>query len=613
MLPITKHKNRIQQLINEHQIVILTAETGSGKSTQIPQFISGSVVIAQPRRLAAISLAKRVAIEMNSSTVSYAVRFDDNINKETRILYCTDGWLLRQSLQDPLLKKYSVIILDEVHERGLRSDILLGFIKQILPRRSDLKLILMSATMDQQFLANYFKDFKLKLISVPTRPHKVELFHLDKSAESYRQSAVDSIVKIHTIKPEGHILCFMPGMEEIEGLADMVKQKLKVLQKEYILKGELLPQLKIITLYAANFNSKTYKNLYAVSENRKLIITSNIAETSVTIPGVVYVIDCGLMKIKRCINGIEQLRLESCSKQNCIQRMGRAGRERPGECYRLFTFKEALKMPDHIDAELLRTNLSSTILLLKGLKLHLKQFSWLEKPEKFQQNLLTAVGQLLLLGAVEKCESSNELIDEFKITKLGREMTLYPIDPPLARTIIESIELNCTAQVIDIVSCLSVENIMVNLYDEDKRQVAWQQWQKFVHPEGDHLTYYNILDGYMNSKNKKDFCSEHYLNEKGLKQVVLIRQQLRQIVKMKNDEFNVENIVRCFAKGFKFNIAVLEGTMYHSLVSKNIVYLHPSSVLFQSKQKPEAIVYHEQLMTTKLYVRGLLRVDVNAL
>ena len=597
------------ELIEQHQVVILTAETGSGKSTQIPQFIKGNVVIAQPRRLAAMSLAKRVSAEMNDNSVAYAVRFDDNMTENTRILFCTDGWLLRQSLQDPLLKKYSVIILDEVHERGLRSDVLLGFIKQILPKRKDLKLILMSATMDQQLLANYFKDFNQKLVSIPTRQHKVELFHMDKSPESYKQAAVDAIIKIHTTKPDGHILCFLPGMEEIEGLADMVKRKLKIIQKEYILKGKLLPQLHCMTLYAANFNSKIYQKLYAVSEYRKLIITSNIAETSVTIPGVVYVVDSGVMKVKRCIHGIEQLRIESCSKQNCEQRMGRAGREQPGECYRLFTYKDMLKMEDQIDAELLRTNLASTILLLKGLRLNINEFSWLEPPNK--QNELTAVQQLLLLNAIAKSENAPNG-EKFQITKIGKEMTVYPIDPALARTIIEAKDLNCASHVIDIVSCLSVESIMQNAYDEDVRVKAWQQWQKFINPAGDHFTYLNILKSYLSAKKKKEYCAEHYLNEKSLKQVVLIRQQLRQIVKNidSNVDYNIEDITKCFIKGFKFNMAKLEGTMYKSIISKNIVYLHPSSVLFQLKQKPELIIYHEQLMTTKLYVRSLMHVDM---
>ena len=551
MLPVTKHKERIQQLIKDHQVIILSAETGSGKSTQIPQFIDGTVVIAQPRRLAAMSLAKRVSNEMSSDCVSYAVRFDDNINKNTRILFCTDGWLLRQSLKDPLLKKYSVIILDEVHERGLRSDILLGFVKQILPKRKDLKLILQSATMDQQLLGNYFREFDVKLINLPIKPHVVTLNHLKDPPEDYKQAAVQQIIDIHTTKPTGHILCFMPGMEDIEGLADMVKRKIKILQKDSLIKDQkLFPQLSIMTMYAANFNSKVYQKLYAISEHRKLIISSNIAETSVTIPGIVYVIDSGLMKVKRCINGIEQLCEESCSKQNCRQRMGRAGREQPGECYRLFTYKHYLEMTEEIDAELKRVNLSSTLLLLKGLNLHINQFDWLEKPE--MQNMLTAVQQLLTINAIEPTPEA-ENGDLFKITKLGRQMTQYPLDPPLARTILESIKLNCASHVIDIVSCLSVESIMLNVYDEDVREKAWSQWSKFKHSEGDHLTYFNILHGYMDSKKNKEYCKEHYLNEKSLKQVVLIRTQLRHLCNLTKtnipSDLNTEDVIYCFFKG----------------------------------------------------------------
>ncbi len=611
MLPITLHKERLMEIIKDYQVIILSAETGSGKSTQIPQFLKGNVVIAQPRKLAAISLAKRVATETNDGTVAYAVRFDDTITNKTRILYCTDGWLLRQSLQDPLLKQYDTIILDEVHERGIRTDILLGLVKDLLAKRKELKLILSSATMDQQQLGDYFKEFNTKLVNLPTRAHKVEVFHMDKSPESYKQSAVDTIIKIHTSKPNGHILCFMTGMEDIEGLSVMVKEKLKAIQKKYISQGKLLDQLHIMTLYSANFNNKSYQKLYSVSEYRKLIITSNIAETSVTIPNVVYVIDSGKMKVKRCIHGIEQLRIENCSKQNCNQRTGRAGRERPGECYRLYTMKDMIAMQDQVDPELTRTNLSSTILLLKGLKMDISTFSWLEPPN--QQNITTAIQQLLLLGAIGSKKVVEPHSDSFQITLIGKHMIKYPLDPPLSRVILEAIKLNCIDHILDIVSCLSVESIMSNLYDEELRLKAWQQWQKFIHPNGDHFTYHSILQQYLFSKNKKEFCSENYLNEKSLNQVVLIRNQLRQLIKPKDSEFNCDSISKSLLKGFKFNIAALDGTMYKSILTKNTVYLHPSSVIFQLKQKPEYVLFHEQLVTTKLYIRSVIRIDEHIL
>eukprot|EP00834_Sanchytrium_tribonematis_P006190 NODE_433_length_7485_cov_0.465746.p1 type:complete len:603 gc:universal NODE_433_length_7485_cov_0.465746:2135-327(-) len=596
MLPITRHKERLQQLIKENQVLILSAETGSGKSTQIPQMLDNNIVVVQPRRLAAISLARRVASEMDSNCVSYAVRFEDNINSNTRILFCTDGWLLRQSLQEPTLSKYQTIILDEVHERGLRMDVLLGLLRNILPKRKELKIILMSATIDSQLFAKYYREFNPKLVHIPTKPHPVEVFHLEKQIESLQVNAIESIIKIHTEKGPGHILCFMPGMEEIEGLATLVKARLKTLQKDYLLKQMILPKLHIMTLYASNFNPKAYQALYSISEHRKLIICSNIAETSVTIPGVVYVIDSCQSKIKRCIGGIEQLRVEPSSLQNIKQRTGRAGRERPGECYRMITYKQMLELPKEIDCELKRSHLAATILLLKGLKVDVLKFSWIEPPN--DQNILRATQQLLLMGAIDR---------EFQLTKIGKQMTRYPLDPPLQRVLIESIKYSCSAAMIDIVSCLSVETILLHPFEDEKRTNAWQKWDRFIHQNGDFFTYHTILNTYLEQKDPKIFCSENNLNLKNIQQAVRIRQQLRQICPISN-EFDAKDMRKCFLSGFKHHLAIKENNMYRSVITKDTLYVHPSSVLFQKQQKPDYILYFEQLMTTKLYMRQMIAV-----
>ena len=382
-LPVNKNKSKILNGVEQNQVVILVGETGSGKTTQIPQLLYAKnyrkMVVTQPRRVAAISISKRVAEEMNvklGTTVGYQIRFEDVSQRDTSIKFVTDGILLRELLNDKNLSKYNVIILDEAHERTLRTDILFGALKEILKKRKKLKLIIMSATLNAGQFAQYFNN--APVISIPGRQHQVSTFYAPEKQSDYVDSAMVTILQIHKKPEPGDILVFLTGQEEIENMEKLLIEQTKDLKSD--LKLMVCPIFSSLpSAQQALIFEKTPAGC------RKVVLSTNIAETSITISGIRFVVDTGMVKIRgfNPKTGIETLNVSPISRASANQRAGRAGREAPGFCYRLYTEASFNTLDSETIPEIKRCNLASVILLLKSSGIEdIVSFDFMDKPSR---------------------------------------------------------------------------------------------------------------------------------------------------------------------------------------------------------------------------------------
>ncbi|ERF68315.1 hypothetical protein EPUS_02771 [Endocarpon pusillum Z07020] len=453
-LPVHSQRDEFLQMYQKCQILVFVGETGSGKTTQIPQFVLYDdlpqlnrklVACTQPRRVAAMSVAQRVAQEMDvkmGEEVGYSIRFEDMTSQKTILKYMTDGMLLREAMNDHDLSRYSTIILDEAHERTLATDILMGLLKEVVVRRPDLKLIIMSATLDAQKFQRYFND--APLLAVPGRTHPVEIFYTPEPERDYVEAALRTVLQIHATEPEGDILLFLTGEEEIEDAVrkisleadEMVREADAGPMKVYPLYGTLPPaqQQKI-------FEKAPGPRKAGGRPGRKCIVSTNIAETSLTIDGIVYVVDPGFSK-QKVYNPrirVESLLVSPISKASAQQRAGRAGRTRPGKCFRLYTegaFKKELIEQTY--PEVLRSNLSSTVLELKKLGIDdLVHFDLMDPPAP--ETLMRALEELNYLACLD---------DDGELTHLGRLASEFPLDPALAVMLISSPEFYCSNEIL---------------------------------------------------------------------------------------------------------------------------------------------------------------------
>lgn len=379
-LPVWQAKGDVIAMLEAHQTVILVGETGSGKTTQIAQFIAEAgycdggkrVVCTQPRRVAAMSVARRVSEEMDvnlGEEVGYSIRFEDCCGPKTKVKFATDGMLLREAMTDPTLNQYSVVILDEAHERTLATDILFGLLKEIMVKRPDLKIVVMSATLEAEKFQDYFLD--APLIKVPGRLHPVEIFYTQEPERDYLEAAIRTVVQIHTFEPEGDVLLFLTGEEEIEDACKKISSEIHQL-------GDKVGPVKVHPLYSSLppqqqqriFDPAPKQTKPDGPPGRKIIISTNIAETSLTIDGIVYVIDPGFSKQKvyNPRQRVESLLVSPISRASAHQRAGRAGRTKPGKCFRLYTSESFNKdLQEQTYPEILRSNLGSVVLQLKKL------------------------------------------------------------------------------------------------------------------------------------------------------------------------------------------------------------------------------------------------------
>ena len=601
-LPIYKLKKTLLNAFRDHQLLIVIGETGSGKTTQMTQYMmeiglsqNGLIGCTQPRRVAAISVAKRVAEEMGCNLgeeVGYTIRFDDGTGPKTKIKYMTDGMLIREYLMDNMLCRYSVIILDEAHERSIYTDILFVLLKQLTKKRNDFKLIVTSATLDAQKFSSYFNN--CPIFKIPGRSYPVSISYAREPEMDYLDAALITVMQIHLEEPPGDILLFLTGQEEIDTACEIIYMRIKSL-------GNKVPRLIILPAYGS-LPSEMQSRIFEPPPlgSRKLVIATNIAEASITVDGIFYVIDPGFSKqnIYDPNLGMDSLLVTPISQASARQRAGRAGRTGPGKCFRLYTelaFNSemlATSVP-----ELQRTNLSSVVLQLKAMGINdLLNFDFMDRPP--MQTLIAALESLYALGALD---------EEGLLTRIGRKLANFPLDPILAKTLVGSTELGCAEEVLTIVAMLTVENIFYR--PREKQSQADQKKARFLQPEGDHLTLLTVYHSWKRSHFSKAWCFENFIQATSIQRAQEVRQQLMGI--MNRYDFLVEScgchykyIQMAIASGFFTHVAKRDPQEGYRTLKGTTIFLHPGSALYQ--RNPEYVIYHELILTTKEYMRNAM-------
>lgn len=615
-LPIYQAKPQLLSQLRQLHGAVLIGETGSGKTTQIPQYLYeagigrlGMIAITQPRRVAAISLAGRVAEEKRTQLgklVGYTVRFEDVTSPETKLKFMTDGMLLREAIGDPLLLRYTVVVLDEAHERTVHTDVLFGVVKTAQRRRKELnkiplKVIVMSATMDVDLFSEYFN--KSPVLYLEGRQHPIQIYYTKQLQSDYLQAALVSIFQIHQEAPSSHdILVFMTGQEEIEALARTCRDIAKHLP-------DGCGPMVVIPLYASLPPTQQLRVFLPAPKGcRKVILSTNIAETSVTISGIKYVIDTGMVKAKRFNpdSGLEVLAVQRVSKAQAWQRAGRAGREDSGFCYRLYTEQEFDNLVPTTVPEIQRCNLAGVMLQLMALGIpDVTNFDFMSKPSP--EAIRSAVDHLELLGAVEKKDG------QVFLTTLGKKMASFPLEPRYAKTILLSPDFSCSEEILSIVSLLSVDTVLYN--PPARRDEVLAVRKKFMSSEGDHMTLLNIYRAFKKVSGNKEWCRENFVNSRNMGLVKDVQAQLKEIclklnLKLESCGADTASVRRCLAHGMFVNAAELQPDgSYLALDTHQPVAIHPSSVLFQAK--PAYVVFNELLHTSRCYMRDLCLVDAD--
>ncbi|KAK9086095.1 hypothetical protein Sjap_026506 [Stephania japonica] len=649
-LPVWQQKDEFLQVLKNNQTLILVGETGSGKTTQIPQFVLEAVDIetpdkrkkmmiacTQPRRVAAMSVSRRVAEEMDvtiGEEVGYSIRFEDCSSAKTVLKYLTDGMLLREAMTDPLLERYKVIILDEAHERTLATDVLFGLLKEVLKNRPDLKLVVMSATLEAEKFQAYFNG--APLMKVPGRLHPVEIFYTQEPERDYLEAAIRTVVQIHLCEPQGDILVFLTGEEEIEDACRKINKEIGNL-------GDQVGPVKVVPLYSTLPPAMQQKIFDPPPPpldelgppGRKIVVSTNIAETSLTIDGIVYVIDPGFAK-QKVYNPrvrVESLLVSPISKASAHQRSGRAGRTQPGKCFRLYTEKSfSNDLQPQTYPEILRSNLANTVLTLKKLGIDdLVHFDFMDPPAP--ETLMRALEVLNYLGALD---------DEGNLTKLGEIMSEFPLDPQMSKMLVVSPEFNCSNEILSVSAMLSearvssatassgfyatsggmnhrkllrlMQVVAVSQFSLMKKweaqKAADEAKARFSHIDGDHLTLLNVYHAYKQNSEDPQWCYENFVNQRALKAADNVRQQLVRIMsrfnlKLCSTDFNSRdyyiNIRKAMLAGYFMQVAHLERTGHYLTVKDNqVVHLHPSNCL---DHKPEWVIYNEYVLTSRNFIR----------
>ncbi|WWC99722.1 hypothetical protein V866_006627 [Kwoniella sp. B9012] len=609
-LPIYEYRDELLEAIAEHQVLIVVAETGSGKTTQLPQYLYEAgyckngmkVGCTQPRRVAAMSVAARVAEEMGcrlGQEVGYSIRFEDMTSDKTALKYMTDGMLLREFLTDPELSTYSALVIDEAHERTLSTDILFGLIKDIARFRPELRLLISSATLNAQKFADFFDQ--APIFDVPGRRYPVDMFYTKQPEANYMHAAVTTILQIHTTQPKGDILLFLTGQDEIEAAEENLKETMYAL-------GDKVAELIIAPIYA-NLPSEMQSKIFEPTPEkaRKVVLATNIAETSITIDGVVYVIDPGFVKQNNYNpkTGMSSLVVEPISRASANQRAGRAGRVGAGKAFRLYTkwaFKNEL-LEDTIP-EIQRTNLATVVLMLKSLGINdVLNFDFLDKPPA--ETIIRSFELLYALGALNH---------KGELTRMGRRMAEFPVDPMLSKAIINSENYKCTHEVLTIISMLQESGSL--LYrPKDKKVHADKAHKNFIKPGGDHFTLLNIFEQWSESNYSQQWCYENFIQFKSLGRVRDIRDQLAQLcdrveVVIESTPNEIVPVQKAITAGYFYNTARIDkGGGYRTTKNNHSVYVHPSSCLIGMQPPPRFILYYELVLTSKEYMRQCMPIE----
>jgi len=615
-LPVSRVKDSLLYLLENHQIVVVVGETGCGKSTQLPQYLMEAgyaatkmIGVTEPRRVAATTLATRVAEEQNcplGTTVGYSIRFDENFSREaTKIKFVTEGILIRELMGDPLLNNYSVLILDEVHERTAQIDIIMGLLKKVIKRRRDLKLVISSATVDAEYIRDFFnrglekkKVSPATILSVEGRTYSVDVHYLTSPCPDYVKGCVETVLKIHQREAQGDILVFLTGMDEVDSCVNMLEE---YSQKDRGNKHGL--KLEVLPMYGALSPNRQLRVFRPAQRGfRKVVVATNIAETSVTIDGIVHVVDSCYVK-QAWFNSDtynDSLIISEVSQASAEQRAGRAGRTAPGKCYRLCREEDFLALPLNTPPELQRTDLCLAILQLKALGIdNVVRFEFPSAPPA--RNLICAMELLFALGAID--EAGN-------LTKpLGENMAELPIAPTLSKMLLVSGEMGCSKEIATIVAMLQVENVFAQ-GRSDKVKVLKRQFEV---EEGDFLTLLNVFYSFEKGGMKKNWCNANGLRYKALKRANQLREQLLKTMSRFKVEMvttrDSDTILKCIVSGLFPNAAYLHPSGEYKSIRGDIpLKVHPTSVLFTEK-RPQYLVYNEINHTKHVYMRDVTSID----
>lgn len=715
-LPIWRQKIKVVETVRRHASVVLVGETGSGKSTQVPQFLldagfcagiveaQGStpspirarklIACTQPRRVAAITVAGRVAEEMGCAlgqAVGYAVRFDDKTGPRTVIKYMTDGVLLREAMTDPLLTRYAVIILDEAHERSLQTDILFGLIRRAQREREDLRVVVMSATLDVEVFRRFFETGGRKeekalikrhgengkhekgmlsregqasmvgVVRIEGRQYGVEVYYCEEAQEDSIDAACLAVLQIHESEPlPGDILVFLSGQEDIEALAELLSESAET--DTSIGKTGLC--MEICSLYSAlapEEQAKAFRPPKGPAKStRKVILATNIAETSVTINGIRHVVDTGWVKVRRYVpsTGLDSLKVTQIARAQAQQRTGRAGREASGKCYRLFTESAFERLDAVPQPEIQRVNLTQVVLQLLAMGVDDPQhFDYLSPPSATA--LARAFETLLALGCIaEGGLSPGGNVDGTRIaipekddrqaveaqadqkpsgpaksrpviTPHGRRVASLPLDPVYAHFVLRASELGCLSEALTAVSMLSAENVLYMPSPHggpdaaEQRNRATTAHRALAAYDGDVPTLVHIYERWVAAKKGSRWCWDHFVNARAMKKADEVREQLLLLARRLGLDpsqscGNERQIfLRSLAAGLFLNVArrqpatspALGKYCYKMLATGREAAIHPSSVLHARNPAPQCVVFTEVLTTSRPYIRGVSIVD----
>ncbi|KAL3522252.1 hypothetical protein ACH5RR_015086 [Cinchona calisaya] len=603
-LPIYRYKDKLLRAINDHQILVIVGETGSGKTTQIPQYLHeagftkfGKIGCTQPRRVAAMSVAARVSQEMGikmGHEVGYSIRFEDCTCEKTVLKYMTDGILLREFLGEPDLASYSVLMVDEAHERTLSTDVLFVLVKDIARFRPDLKVLISSATLDAEKFSDYFDS--APIFYVPGRRYPVEIHNTKAPEADYLDAAVVTALQIHLTQPpgDGDILIFLTGQEEIENVEDILKYRLRGF-------GSKIAELIICPIYSNLPTELQAKIFEPIPQGaRKVVLATNIAETSLTIDGIKYVIDPGFCKMKSYNprTGMESLLVTPISKASADQRAGRSGRTSPGKCFRLYTaYTYYNDLEDNTVPEIKRSNLSNVVLTLKSLGIHnVVNFDFMDPPP--EESILKALELLYALGALNK---------HGELTKVGRRMAEFPLDPMLSKMIVASDKYKCSAEIISIAAMLSVGSSI--FYSPKNRKVLADNARMNFHVGnvGDHIALLNVYNSWKETDYSTQWYYENFIQVRSMKRARDIRDQLKGLLErveigLSSNLKDTEAIKKAIIAGFFPHSAHMQKNgLYRTIKLPQTVYIHPSSGLLHAR--PSWVVYHELVLTSKEYMR----------
>ncbi|WP_279083849.1 ATP-dependent RNA helicase HrpA [Gilliamella apis] len=612
-LPVVEKKQAIYEAIKHHQVVIIAGETGSGKTTQIPKIclelglgVKGYIGHTQPRRLAARSVANRIAEELKTEIgqlVGYKVRFSDHVSDSTLVKLMTDGILLAEIQQDKLLLQYDTIIIDEAHERSLNIDFILGYLKQLLPKRPDLKVIITSATIDVERLSNHFNHAPIIEVSGRTYPVEVRyrpvIFSEDSESDKNNdfQPIINAIDELSS-ESAGDILIFLTGEREIRDLADTLR-KLE------------LKHTEILPLYA-RLSASEQNRIFHPHNGRRIVLATNVAETSLTVPGVKYVIDPGLARISRYSyrTKVQRLPIEPISQASANQRKGRCGRTSDGICIRLYDEQDFLSRPEFTEPEILRTNLASVILQMTSLGLgDIAAFPFVESPDS--RYIRDGIRLLEELGAIYTKHH------HYHLTDIGRILSQLPIDPRLARMLVEARQLGCIKEVMIITAALSIQDPRERPFD--KQQASDEKHRRFADKESDFISFINLWNyiasqqAELSGNQFRRLCQKEYLNYLRIREWQDVYTQIRQTVKQLAFPINSQ-----LADYRSLHIALLSGLLSHVgmkeiekheyIGARNIKFaIFPNSAIF--KNQPKWCIASELVETSRLWGRTAAKIE----